>query len=182
MKTGSTKREWRVVCLMKNKVPVICDGCGMEFLIHRCYLKRNRKHRFCSKRCEGQFKGLNNTVQSYQGGTISQNGYKYIKIDGGQREEHRIVMERIVGRPLTSEELVHHKNGNKLDNRPENLVIMTRSEHQKLHRKPPEKKVCKKCGRMMFMHGRGLCNTCYTWAFKHRKLDEYPVERRKDGE
>lgn len=164
-----------------TKVEIVCDNCGGSFLMHQCYLKRNRKHRFCSKRCEADFRRLNNTIDSYQGGTILPNGYKYITIDGVQREEHRVIMERTLGRPLKSSEIVHHINGNKLDNRPENLVVTTISEHRKLHAKTEDKRTCKRCGRSMMIHGRGLCITCYSWAREHGKLGDYPTERRRDG-
>jgi hypothetical protein len=49
------------------------------------------------------------------------------------RHEHRIVAERLLGRPLAKGEIVHHKDGNKHNNDPSNLEVMTQSEHMKLH-------------------------------------------------
>lgn len=61
--------------------------------------------------------------------------------------EHRIIVENKIGRLLTSKEIVHHVNGLKKDNRPENLeVLSSNSEHGKLHQKDAKTKYAKlKC-------------------------------------
>ena len=46
-----------------------------------------------------------------------------IYVDGKRRQEHRVVMEQVLGRALVPGENIHHKNGNRADNRPENLEL-----------------------------------------------------------
>lgn len=48
--------------------------------------------------------------------------------------QHRLVMEQVLGRFLTPNELVHHINEDKADNRPENLELMDRSTHMSHHK------------------------------------------------
>ena len=60
-------------------------------------------------------------------------GYRYICVRGKKIAEHRQVVEQREGRKLTSSEVVHHVDGSPLNNDPDNLVILSRAEHQRLH-------------------------------------------------
>ena len=60
-------------------------------------------------------------------------GYKAKRVKGKHIDEHRYVMEQHLGRALRADEVVHHKDGNKLNNALDNLEIMSRAEHASLH-------------------------------------------------
>lgn len=61
-------------------------------------------------------------------GTIEKAGYRIISVNGKAKKEHRHVMEQILGRPLLRSEEVHHRNGMRADNRPENLELWSTSQ------------------------------------------------------
>jgi hypothetical protein len=112
----------------------------------------------------------------WKGGKHVNNGYVYVRVRTGvYKIEQRIVMEKHLGRSLLKHERVHHINGNKQDNRIENLELHTASSHTQHHwnqgdykRKPPIGLIlCPNCNRVRQHGGHGLCNSCYTkWWVK----------------
>ena len=61
--------------------------------------------------------------------------YKALKINGKRIDEHRYLIQLALGRPLESNEIVHHKDGNKSNNDLSNLEVLQRSEHSRMHTK-----------------------------------------------
>ena len=75
-------------------------------------------------------------------GGISVTEYGYLRFNhtkangsNAGRRLHDIIAEMKIGRPLSKDEIVHHLDGDKLNNHPNNLVVMTRGQHTTLHKK-----------------------------------------------
>lgn len=69
---------------------------------------------------------------------ISQKPNGYVEATRGEnkgRGLHRVIMEQRLGRRLSSSECVHHIDRDRANNDPSNLIVMSRSEHTRLHRR-----------------------------------------------
>ncbi len=131
----------------------VCEECGALFF-ERLYKAKGKKggsgRHFCSTSCSSsatirdqdlshlaQYRIAKGTApHNFKGRTRHSAGYWVLSEIGGggeRRLEHRVVMAEVLGRPLREDEIVHHIDGDKTNNRIENLQIMTQEEHLKMH-------------------------------------------------
>lgn len=138
--------------IYKGKYFKSCEICGWYFKTKKSHLKRRKT---CSRACGGvkkmdMYLGESNPNYGnrgelnpiYKGGYVSNYGYKMIKVrenPNAQKDgyvlEHRLIMSEFLGRPLRADEHIHHIDGDKLNNDISNLMILSLSEHTRLHNK-----------------------------------------------
>lgn len=112
---------------------VICAVCGVSF-----ERPHGKTRAYCSRSCanKARYMGLKKPEITLDKRIIGQkiintHGYVLVRYNGKKVLEHRLVMEQVIGRPLTKDEYVHHINGNRQDNRPENLELWTKTNDDK---------------------------------------------------
>lgn len=126
-----------------------------EYVCKKCKSVFSREWNavFCSRNCANKYNSVSNSISKMgsknpmygkiphnfnNGISYSKSGsrnvkYVTIKIGSDRFLEHRLVMESYLGRKLEDHEVVHHIDGNGMNNKIENLQLMTRSEHSRHH-------------------------------------------------
>lgn len=120
---------------VRQNVSRACAYCGTVFEL----VKPSAKKRFCNKRCawvgtKGPEYNAAIARASSKARADAQRGSGtkgYVKRDGVH--EHRLVAAQMLGRPLLKGEVVHHIDGDKHNNKPENLMVTTQRQHMIEH-------------------------------------------------
>jgi hypothetical protein len=133
---GATRRYCSTGCYNEGRkinVPTfICSYCGVTKKRRRFVDATGKEfgfdytQKFCSKECG--YKGRRKPPSRAKGYLIH-DGYRAVKLPGGKRVlEHRLIMEKVLGRSLFADENVHHKDGDRANNDPSNLELWSTSQ------------------------------------------------------
>lgn len=135
--THTCQAKWAITLANAMKTPkpktgvyLDCKWCKKEFYVRKYRIKRGDAQ-FCSRSCLAKIHLPKYAHHGFKPLGKPLHKYKTIWINGKQVREHRYIMEQHLGRKLERWEHVHHVNDNSLDNRIENLQVLSNSEHQK---------------------------------------------------
>lgn len=120
----------------RKKYNGICPSCWKQVPRNCPNGRFFQKKKYCSSICFGKMNRGSNNIFWKGGKRVGSKGYVLIKDKkpGKYIMEHRLVMEKFIGRKLKSGEIVHHINNIRTDNRIKNLMLFkNHAEHTKHH-------------------------------------------------
>ena len=109
----------------------ICDICGDIFWRKKSY--DNYKRSMCGHKCQGKAMSETFRIRSFENPGINSSGYPCFRIEYKQWTCHKYAMELYLGRKLTTEEVVHHIDMDKLNYDISNLYLTNRDNHIIIH-------------------------------------------------
>jgi hypothetical protein len=127
-------------------LPMTCDSCGKSYLAWHNVKYIKRDNHYCSPSCFAKAPRIGRSRRNAEkrgGNTLTMSdGYKCFYLPEhpnsnikGLYAEHRLVMEKHIGRLLTKKEVVHHIDGDVSNNSIDNLMLFTTSsEHLSYHK------------------------------------------------
>jgi hypothetical protein len=137
-------QRWRAHGDVRADVPLrtsaacAIDGCGRDRHVDGlCRTHATRRERYGSALPDVPVGDLPRRPRRRNAKGWITSGYRYVPVPDHERRlsggaaylaEHRLVVARALGRPLVDDENVHHRNGDRLDNRLENLELWSRSQ------------------------------------------------------
>lgn len=166
-----------------GKICWLCQcECGNTKIVTREHFRRGgTKSCGCLSHTRSNKKIIDNgyiTIYMPEHLKSKKNGYVY---------EHILVAEEMLGRPLGKEEVVHHKDRNRTNNKPKNLIIFkTHADHGRFHTtgimikendyyiSPDTKNKCIDCGQEIYAKAKrcSKCNALYRRKVKRPSLEE----------
>lgn len=133
-----------------SRIRLPCGFCKKQLSRFPSQIRGKPWGIFCNKGCLGLFNSKRKGTISARFKTGSKKDRKYIlvmagwhpkKNDRGYVYLHRLIVEARLGRFLTDNEIVHHKDEDPENNRWDNLEIMTQSEHARIHMAKYQKEI-----------------------------------------
>ncbi len=129
--------------IVAGPLSIPCEECGKIQQRYPSGLKNRKYGTFCDRHCLGKFRSrvlVGDYAAHWKSGYKKCRDYVRVPASWHPRKDkkgycylHRVIVESKIGRFLEEDEIVHHKDGNPLNNHWDNLEHMTQADHAREH-------------------------------------------------